>query len=228
MNRWSSSSSGKVSCAGSASPWRLVSDNEKQFASWRLKEWCEGNGIQQVFTSVTYPQNNDQVEVTNREILIGLRARLDHAGGSWVDELPSVLWALHTTPKEATGMTSFHLVYGGEALVPVEVGVEFDRVQHYDEENDERRLMELDLVDEVRDKAVVRLMAYWQQMKQSYNQRVIRRSFQVGNLVWKKIKSVGNVTKLEAPWVEPYRSCKSSAWEHIIYKTKTEDGSSDL
>ncbi|XP_042386515.1 uncharacterized protein LOC121978204 [Zingiber officinale] len=114
---------------------------------------------------MAYPQSNDKAEVTNREILRGMQARLDHARGSWVDKLPRILWAVHMTPKEATSVPPFHLVYGGEALVPVEVGVESNRVQHYDEENDERRLMELDLVNEARDKAAIQLMAYRQQMK---------------------------------------------------------------
>ncbi|XP_042460613.1 uncharacterized protein LOC122044144 [Zingiber officinale] len=123
-------------------------------------------------------ESNSQAKVTNRDILRGLRARLDHAGGSWVDELLSVLWAHRTTPREAIGVTPFHLVYGSEAVVSVEVGVEFDRVQLYDDENIEQRLMELNLVDEARDKAVIRLMAYRQRIKQNYNRRVILRSFQ--------------------------------------------------
>ncbi|XP_042401495.1 uncharacterized protein LOC121991571 [Zingiber officinale] len=89
------------------------------------------------------------------------------------------------TPKEATDVTPFQLIYGGEAVVPVEVEVESDPMRLYDEANGERRLMELDLVDETQDKVVVQLM--------------------VGDMVWKKIKSVGNVTKLEAPWVGPYK-----------------------
>ncbi|XP_042467109.1 uncharacterized protein LOC122050254 [Zingiber officinale] len=138
---------------------------------------------------MAYPQSNGQAEVANREILRGLRAWLDHTRGSWVDELPSVLWALHTTPKEGTGVTPFHLVYVGEAVVPVEVGVESDRVQFYDKENVGRRLMELDLVDETRAKAAVRLMAYRQRMKQNYNRRVIPRSFQGGKRTNKKRSS---------------------------------------
>ncbi|XP_042460304.1 uncharacterized protein LOC122043794 [Zingiber officinale] len=118
-------------------PRRLVSDNRRQFAGQRLREWCEGYGIQQAFTSVAYLYSN-----------------------SWVDELPSVLWVIHTTPKEGTGATPFHLVYGGEAVVPVEVGFESDWIQYYNEDNAERRLLELDLVEEVCAKATVRLMAY--------------------------------------------------------------------
>ncbi|XP_042386873.1 uncharacterized protein LOC121978617 [Zingiber officinale] len=114
-------------------------------------------------------KSNGQVEVTNREILKGLQARLEHVRGSLVDEHPSVIWAFHTTPKEATGVTPFQLVYGGEAVLPIEVGVEFDQVQLYDEENAKRRLMELDLVDESWDKATIQLMAYRQRMRQNYN-----------------------------------------------------------
>ncbi|XP_042472317.1 uncharacterized protein LOC122054978 [Zingiber officinale] len=102
-------------------------------------------------------------------------------------------------------MTPFHLVYGGEVVVPVEVGEEFNRIKVYDENNAERRHLELDLVDETRAKVVVQLMAYRQRMKQSYNRRVIPRSFQVGDLVWKKVKPVDDVTKLGAPWARPFK-----------------------
>ncbi|XP_042412482.1 uncharacterized protein LOC122001666 [Zingiber officinale] len=111
------------------------------------------------------------------------------------------------TPKEGTGFTSFHLVYGGEAVVPVEVGIESDRVLRYDEENGERRRMELDMVDETRDKAAAQLTAYRQRMRQNYNRRVIPspQIFQVGDLVWKRVKPVGDVKKLEAPWTGPFK-----------------------
>ncbi|KAG6478323.1 hypothetical protein ZIOFF_061759 [Zingiber officinale] len=129
-------------------PRRLISDNGRQFKGTLLEDWCKSYGIEQHFTSVAYPQSNGQAEVANREILRILHARLNHLGGSWVDEVPGVLWAIRTTPKEGTGVTPFHLVYAGEAVIPVEVGVESVRIQCYDGGNAERRNMELDLVDE--------------------------------------------------------------------------------
>ncbi|XP_042472457.1 uncharacterized protein LOC122055140 [Zingiber officinale] len=129
-------------------PRRLVSDNGRQFVGHEFQEWCDGYDIEQHFTSVSYLQSNAQDEVANQEILRILRVRLDHLGGSWVDKLPGVLWALRTTPKEGTGVTSFHLIYGGEAVVPVEIGIESDRVQQYNADNTERRQLDLDLVDE--------------------------------------------------------------------------------
>ncbi|XP_042472239.1 uncharacterized protein LOC122054883 [Zingiber officinale] len=133
-----------------------------------------------------------------------------------------MLCVIRTTPKEGTGATPFHLVYGSEAVIPVELKVESDRIQHYNENNAERRLLELDLVDEARAKAVGQLMAYRKRMKQSYNRRVIPRSFQVGDLVWKKVKSVGDISKMEATWDRPLKvmeKLRSSA-----YYLEDEDG----
>ncbi|XP_042456410.1 uncharacterized protein LOC122040975 [Zingiber officinale] len=114
-------------------------------------KWVEAEPL----VKITEQMSNGQAEVANREILQILHVRLNHVGGSWVDELPSVLWVISMTPKEGTGATPFHLVYGGEAVVLVEVGVESNRIQHYNEDNAARRLLELDLVDEEHAKAVV-------------------------------------------------------------------------
>ncbi|XP_042448658.1 uncharacterized protein LOC122033622 [Zingiber officinale] len=116
-----------------------------------------------------------------------------------------MLWAICTTPKEGAGVTPFHLVYGGEAVVPVKVGVESERILDYDKDNAKRRQLELDLINEERAKAVARLMEYRQRMRRNYNKRVIPRVFQVDDLVWKKVKSVGDVSKLEAPWADPFK-----------------------
>ncbi|XP_042425763.1 uncharacterized protein LOC122013569 [Zingiber officinale] len=109
---------------------------------------------------------------------------------------------------EGTRVTPFHLVYGGEAVVPVEVEIESDRVQQYDADNAERRQLELGLIDEARAKAAVRLLTYRQRMRLNYDRRVVPRAFQVGDLVWKKVRPVGDVSKVEAPWAGPFKIIK--------------------
>ncbi|XP_042400865.1 uncharacterized protein LOC121990876 [Zingiber officinale] len=91
--------------------------------------------------------------------------KLDHVGSNWVEELPSILWAYRTTPRESTGLTPFHLVYDNEAVVPIEIGVPPVRKTLYDEGNIERRLAELDLISETRDRTAARLEAYRQRMR---------------------------------------------------------------
>ncbi|KAI5079191.1 hypothetical protein GOP47_0006862 [Adiantum capillus-veneris] len=46
---------------------------------------------------------------------------IEHQGNNWDVEFPSALLAYHTSVKKGTRFTPFHLVYGKEALLPVEV-----------------------------------------------------------------------------------------------------------
>ena len=46
---------------------------------------------------------------------------LKRAAGAWVEELPSVLWSLRTTPNRSTEYTPFFMVYGADAVLPAEV-----------------------------------------------------------------------------------------------------------
>jgi hypothetical protein len=59
--------------------------------------------------------------------LVKFRAR-------WVAELPSVLWSLRTTPCRAMGFTSFFMVHGSEAVLPMDIDYGSPRVQAYTEE----------------------------------------------------------------------------------------------
>ena len=42
---------------------------------------------------------------------------------NWDLELPCALWAYRTTVKTDTSFSPFHLVYGKEALLPIEVEI---------------------------------------------------------------------------------------------------------
>ena len=66
-------------------------------------------------------------------ILRGLRTKLDESKGKWAEELPGVLWAYHTTARTTTQETPFNLVFGTEAVIPVEIGLPTMRVDFYDE-----------------------------------------------------------------------------------------------
>src|SRR5262245_27905131 len=98
----------------------LISDNGTQFQNKRMKERCDELGIEQRFTSVARPQTNEQTEITNRTIVSHLKSRLSARKGAWAEDLPAVLWSYRTTPRAATQDTPNALVFGSDALVPVE------------------------------------------------------------------------------------------------------------
>ncbi|XP_075473628.1 uncharacterized protein LOC142504657 [Primulina tabacum] len=90
-------------------------------------------------------------------------------------------------------------------VLPVEIGQTSSRVESYPGNNDPARAMELDLVEEKRDRAFIRMEAYRSRFMRSYNKKVRIRDFQVGDLVMKKVNLAGDVEKLEARWERPYK-----------------------
>ncbi|XP_073153205.1 uncharacterized protein [Henckelia pumila] len=169
-------SNGKFECKD-GKMLRLASDNGRQFCGSKVRAWCQEMKIEQVFTSVAYPQGNGQFEVTNRTIVQALNTRLDAAKGKWADELPSVLWSYQTTTRSGMGETPFSMVYGTEAVLPAEIGQESARIMAYGANNQELRSMDMDLLEEHRSRAAIRFTAYRKRMNQAYNKRVYPKVF---------------------------------------------------
>ncbi|CAA0840169.1 Unknown protein, partial [Striga hermonthica] len=165
----------------------LISDNGTQFNGKQIRAWCEDMKIEQHFVSVSHPHANGQVEVTNRIILNGLKMRLEKASGTRVDELTSVLWAYKTTPR-STGETPFSLVYGMEALLPIEVELQSKWSSTYEQgQNEELMMAALDTIEELREQTSTRVETYKQRMRASHDRKVKVRRFEVGDFVWKRI-----------------------------------------
>ena len=81
-----------------------------------------GLHIKQYFASVEHPQSNGQAKSANKVILTDLRKRFEKAGASWTENLYQVLSSYRTTPHSTTGETPFKMVYGTDAVIPVEIG----------------------------------------------------------------------------------------------------------
>uniref|UniRef100_A0A2N9G7V6 Uncharacterized protein n=1 Tax=Fagus sylvatica TaxID=28930 RepID=A0A2N9G7V6_FAGSY len=190
-------------------PWAVISDNGTQFEGKLFKGFCSELGIRNFFSSPGYPQSNGQAEVSNKVILDGIKKRLEEAKGRWVEELPSVMWTHRTTKRRSTGETPFALAYGVEAVIPLEVGLPTTRTTEFDvEENESSLRMDLNLVEERRDMATIKLASYQHQMKRGYDKNIRPRSFQVGDLVLRKVVANTrnpNDGKLGPNWEGPYR-----------------------
>jgi transposase InsO family protein len=125
-------------------PNNIITNNESQFTAREFRDFYANSSIKINYASVSQLQSNGQVERSNDMIFQGLKPRIFDRFKTyaeiWVKELPSVLWALHTTPSHATGHTPFSLVYGSEAMLPTEVEYKSFCVQYFNEEqsNDSR------------------------------------------------------------------------------------------
>lgn len=189
-------------------PHVLVSDNGKQFAENPFKTWCEDMDIQQMFTSVAHPQGNGQVEVMNKAIVGGIKARLGKCKSGWVDELSCVLWAHRTTPRGSTMETPFSLVYGTEAVIPPELSIPSHQIINFDPAQNEEALREnLNLIEERREVSRIRLAENKQKVAKYYNARVHPMYFNPGDYVWRKNEAsrVEDLGKLGPNWEGPYK-----------------------
>nr|KYP64250.1 Retrotransposable element Tf2 [Cajanus cajan] len=184
----------------------LVSDNGTQFASTRVRDFCKGVGIRMAFTSVEHPQANGQAESANKVILSGLRKRVQESGASWVEELPRVLWSYHTTVHSTTQDTPFNLVYGTDAMIPIEIAEPSVRATAFsEEESDQGRRIDLDLIAETRERARINQVAAQRRAAFKYNTKVNPRNFIVGDLVLKRAQITQIKNKLSPKWVGPYK-----------------------
>ncbi|XP_019230216.1 PREDICTED: uncharacterized protein LOC109211169 [Nicotiana attenuata] len=141
-------------------PAEIVYDNGKQFIGSKVRNFFEDHKIKKILSTSYHPSGNGQAASTNKTILQNLKKILIDAKGKWKKILPDVLWAYRTTSKYSTGATPFSLVYGAKALIPIEKGELSLRFRYATEEsNGESMSTSLELLDERREVALVRLAA---------------------------------------------------------------------
>jgi transposase InsO family protein len=134
-------------------PNNIITDNGTNFTLGEFQEFAKELGIKIKYASVAHPKSNGQVEKANGLVCAGLKKRLlrplKRAAGAWVEELPSVLWSLRTTPNSSTGYTPFFMLFGAEAVLPTDVRYYAPRAVAYIEEDAEKALADAqDVLDE--------------------------------------------------------------------------------
>ncbi|GJW80449.1 reverse transcriptase domain-containing protein [Tanacetum coccineum] len=185
----------------------IVSDNGKQFSDNPFKDWCDKLNITQRFASVKHPQSNGLVERANRSLGEGIKARLGEGNKNWVEELPHVLWAHRTMIKSSHGDTPFSLTYGTEAVIPVEIRMPTYRTVAVDTvHNDEDLRLNLDLLEEKRERTTICEAKAKMKMTKYYNARVRGVAFKPGDFVYRNNDASHAVAsgKLGPKWEGPY------------------------
>jgi hypothetical protein len=77
-------------------------------------------GLRQENSSPYYPQANGQVEAVNKPLKTILQRTINYAKSNWHLMLYSALWAYRMFVNTSIGFSPFQLVYGLEAVLPIE------------------------------------------------------------------------------------------------------------
>nr|GEU80968.1 reverse transcriptase domain-containing protein [Tanacetum cinerariifolium] len=206
-------------------PGEIISDNGKQFADNPFKDWCDKLNITQRFASVKHPQSNGLVERANRSLGEGIKARLGEGNKNWVEELPHVLWAHRTMIKSSHGDTPFSLTYETEAVIPAEIRMPTYRIAAVDVvNNDEELRLNLDLLEERRERAAVCEARAKSKMMKYYKARVHGVAFKPSDFIYRSNDASHAVAggKLGPKWEGPYEVTEALGNE--AYKLRSTDG----
>jgi hypothetical protein len=142
-------------------------------------------------------------------VLDALKKRLQDAvntkGGKWIKELPNALWGLRTQPSKPTGQSPYFLVYGSEAILPIDVMWDSPAVEQYDEGiSEDSRRVDIDGLEEARCAALVQSARYLEGIRRYHDRNVKERSFNVGDLILRRIQKTEGLPKLSSPWEGPF------------------------
>jgi hypothetical protein len=106
------------------------------------------------------------------------------------------LWAHRVSKHSATKVTPFELVYGQEAISPVQVNLDALRIARQNELSavnyHHLMLNRLNEVSDERIKALGEIERDKLRVARAYSKRVKEKSFQVRDLVWKTILPIGS------------------------------------
>jgi hypothetical protein len=116
-----------------------------------------------------------------------------------------VLWALRTNINRATRDTPFNLVYGADAVLPLEIYLESVRVARFNvKDHAEARELDSNLLEEKRNTTLANVQKYQESLKRYYNKSVVPRELNTRDLVLKKDIRTKDKNKFSSPWEGPF------------------------
>ena len=164
-------------------------------------------------SSPYYAQANGQAESSNKTLIRLIKKKIEENPRMWHEVLSKALWAHRISQHGATQVTPFELVYGQEAVLPVEIKLQALRIARQNNLSavDYNDLM-MDQIDEVSEKRLKELQEIQKEklrVARAYNKKVKEKSFQIGDIVWKMILPVGTrdrkFGKWSPSWEGPYK-----------------------
>ena len=97
-----------------------MSDRGMHLFNQKIQALNEEFQIHHAKSTPYHPQENGAVEDFSKILEHALTKVWNADRSDWDVHIPSILWAYWTTYKKLTGRTPFWMVYGKEAIMPIE------------------------------------------------------------------------------------------------------------
>ena len=109
-------------------PQTLTTDQGSSFISKEVRAFAESYKIKLLNSSLYYAQANRYAESSNNILIKLVKKKIEENPRRWHEVLSEALWAHRISRHGATKVTPFELVYGQEAVLPVEVNLDAYRL----------------------------------------------------------------------------------------------------
>ncbi|KAM1238186.1 hypothetical protein ACFX13_039701 [Malus domestica] len=203
---------------------------ETVFSNRLVDELCEKYKFKQHRSSMYHAPANGLAEAFNKTLCNLLKKVIGRTKRDWHERIGDALWAYRTTYRTPTQATPYSLVYGVEAVLPLESQIPSLRMAIQegltDEENAKLRLQELEALDEKRLEAQQHLECYQARLSKAFNKKVLPRPFQMGDLVLSLRRPIITThktkSKFTSKWDGPY--VIQEVYTNGAYLIMAEDG----
>ncbi|XP_024195658.1 uncharacterized protein LOC112198783 [Rosa chinensis] len=182
----------------------LVSDRGAAFMGGPVEQLVNDFGIQFIHSTPYYAQSNGQAKASNKIIITLLKKMLIENPRQWHDTLYETLLAYRTSKRNPTATTPYALMFGHDAVLPLEINVHSLRVhdQHHliGEDYVQAMWQEHEDLGEQRLAALDNLVMEKQRIARAYDKRTPGRSYKEGDLVWKVVLPFGEKLTGRSKW----------------------------
>ena len=190
------------------------SDQGANFLSHLFHDMCGILGIQTTKTTTFHPAGNGATERMNRTLLQMLRVMGNEAHDDWDEILPFAMSAYRNTPHESTKHSPHSLMFGREAVLPVDI-IFGNPPRDVPQCATEYGLWLKECMQTAHQDTRKHLKKAAERQKNYFDAKYTPHPFQTGEFVWRYVAKPAR-HKLTKGWVGPYRIVSIPNEQHCL------------
>ncbi|MCO5561165.1 hypothetical protein L7F22_014786 [Adiantum nelumboides] len=175
-------------CCKFGVPLEIISDRGPGFRGDLVGELMKKLGIERRHSTPYYPQCNGLVEKVNGMICKIITKQVLSKPKDWDKHLSAALWAYRTSFRTSLGYTPYHLVFGKEAILPIEVQLASLKILAIKNEGTlsdqlKQRILDLERLELDQEMAIEHYATQAERRRQKFNEGLKNKELKRGMLV---------------------------------------------